>query len=65
VPAVPASFIEPLGGPVRRADLAADGYITKAPGGGELAGRSPVDRGKRGMKRSTLVDAVGVPLAGC
>jgi len=28
--------------------IAIDGSITKAPGGGEAAGRSPVDRGKRG-----------------
>ena len=28
-------------------DLAVDGSITKAPGGGEVAGRSPVDRGNR------------------
>ena len=28
-------------------DIAVDGCITKAPGGGEVAGRSPVDRGKR------------------
>jgi hypothetical protein len=32
-------------------DIAVDGCITKAPGGGECAGRSPVDRGKQGMKR--------------
>src|SRR5215207_5272383 len=31
-------------------------------GGGEKAGRSPVDRGKRGMKRSVVVDAAGIPL---
>lgn len=37
-------------------DIAVDGCITKAPGGGELAGRSPVDRGKQGMKRSLLVE---------
>jgi transposase len=43
-------------------DVAVDGCITKAPGGGELAGRSPVDRGKQGLKRSTLTDASGVPL---
>jgi transposase len=43
-------------------DLAVDGCITKAPGGGEHAGRSPVDRGKLGLKRSTLTDAAGVPL---
>jgi transposase len=29
-----------------------DGCITKAPGGGQCAGRSPVARGKQGMKRS-------------
>ncbi len=39
-----------------------DGCITKAPCGGEVAGRSPVDRGKRGLKRSTVVDATGIPL---
>ena len=43
-------------------DLVVDGCITKAPGGGEVAGRSPVDRGKQGMKRSTVVDANGIPL---
>lgn len=43
-------------------DLAVDGCITKAPCGGEVAGRSPVDRGKQGMKRSTVVDAAGIPL---
>jgi hypothetical protein len=30
-------------------DLAVDGCITKAPCGGEKAGRSPVDRGKQGI----------------
>lgn len=44
------------------ADLAGDGCITKAPCGGEKAGRSPVDRGKQGLKRSTVTDAAGVPL---
>lgn len=43
-------------------DLAIDGCITKAPGGGEIAGRSPVDRGKQGMKRSLMVEARGIPL---
>ena len=43
-------------------DLAVDGCITKAPCGGEKAGRSPVDRGKGGTKRSTVVDAKGIPL---
>jgi transposase len=44
------------------ADLAVDGCITKAPCGGEKAGRSPVDRGKRGLKRSMAVEAKGIPL---
>ena len=38
-----------------------DGCIIKAPGGGEHAGRSPVDRGKQGRKRSLLTDAAGRP----
>jgi transposase len=44
------------------ADVSADGAITKAPCGGDRAGRSPVDRGKGGMKRSTGVDGHGIPL---
>jgi Transposase DDE domain len=43
-------------------DLAVDGCVTKAPGGGEVAGRSPVDRGKQGLKRSVATDGVGIPL---
>jgi transposase len=43
-------------------NVSVDGSITKAVGGGECAGRSPVDRGKGGTKRSVLVDAHGVPL---
>jgi transposase len=43
-------------------EVAIDGCITKAPCGGEKAGRSPVDRGKQGIKRSTLVDTEGIPL---
>ena len=42
--------------------IVVDGCITKAPCGGEKAGRSPVDRGKQGLKRSTLTDANGIPL---
>jgi hypothetical protein len=45
-------------------ELAVDSCITKAPCGGEKAGRSPVDRGKRGLKRSVIVDGRGIPL-GC
>ncbi|MCZ9880659.1 IS5 family transposase [Arthrobacter sp. B2a2-09] len=43
-------------------DLAVDGCLVKAPCGGEAAGRSPVDRGKQGTKRSVLVDGKGIPL---
>ena len=44
------------------AHVCADGCITKAPGGGEMAGRSPVDRGKQGLKRATVTDGAGIPL---
>ncbi|MFD5513986.1 IS5 family transposase [Streptomyces sp. NPDC127051] len=40
----------------------ADGCITKAPSGGECAGRSPVDRGRQGLKRLQLTEAQGIPL---
>ena len=43
-------------------DVAVDCCITKAPCGGERAGKSPVDRGKRGLKRSVAVDGRGTPL---
>jgi transposase len=43
-------------------ELAVDGCIAKAPGGGQVAGRSPVDRGKLGYKRSLLVEGRGIPL---
>ena len=43
-------------------DLAVDGCITKAPSGGEVAGRSPVDRGKGGLKRSVVTEGTGLPL---
>lgn len=42
--------------------VAVDGCTTKAPGGGEKAGRSAVDRGKMGLKRPMAVDASGVPM---
>src|SRR6266545_7723112 len=42
--------------------LAVDGCITKAPCGGQTAGRSPVDRGKQGLKRSIVTEAAGIPL---
>ncbi|WP_219413788.1 IS5 family transposase [Pseudonocardia nigra] len=43
-------------------EVSVDGCITKAPGGGEVAGPSPVDRRKQGMKRSVLVEGYGIPL---
>lgn len=43
-------------------NIAVDGCITKAPGGGECAGPSPVDRRKQGMKRSLVVEGYGIPL---
>jgi transposase len=43
-------------------EVAVECCITKAPCGGEKAGRSPVERGKRGLKRSMAVDASGIPL---
>jgi len=42
-------------------EVAVDGCITKAPGGGDCAGPSPVDRRKQGMKRSLLVEGCGIP----
>ena len=45
------------------ADMAVDGCTTKAPCGGQCAGRSPVDRGKGGLKRSQLTEGAGIPLA--
>lgn len=42
--------------------IAIDGSITKAPGGGEAAGRSPVDRGNQGLKRSGMTDGYGILL---
>ena len=43
-------------------EVAVDCCITKAPCGSEKAGRTPVNRGKRGIKRSVAVDAEGIPL---
>ena len=43
-------------------EVAVDCCITRSPCGGEKAGRSPVDWGKRGIKRSVAVDARGIPL---
>ncbi len=43
-------------------EIYVDGCITKAPCGGGCAGRSPVDRGKQGLKRSLASDACGVPI---
>jgi transposase len=45
--------------------LAVDGCITKAPCGGQVAGPSPVDRRKQGLKRSVATGAGGIPLGRC
>lgn len=46
------------------ANVTVDGCLVKAPCGGEAAGRSPVDRGKLGTKRSLMTDSAGIPI-GC
>jgi IS5 family transposase len=43
-------------------NVVVDRCITKAPCGGRKSGRSPVDRGKWGLKRSAAVDSNGIPL---
>ena len=47
---------------LRLGDVIVDGCIVKAPCGAQAAGKSPVDRGKQGTKRSLLTDVVGIPL---
>lgn len=42
--------------------LAIDGCITKAPGGGQVAGPNPVDPSKQGLKRSVAREAADIPL---
>ena len=44
-------------------NLSVDGSITKSPCGGEVSGRSPVDRGKQGTQRSVACDGNGIPLS--
>jgi len=46
------------------ADRAVDGSITKAPSGGEVAGRAPVERGQQGRKRSVVTAGAGIPRHG-
>ena len=45
-------------------DVAVDGCITKAPSGGEVAGRAPVERGQQGRKRSVVTAGAGIPRHG-
>jgi transposase len=42
-------------------DIVVDGCITKAPCGGEMAGRSPVDRGKQGPSARFSWTELGFP----
>lgn len=39
-----------------------DGAMTKAPLGGESTGKNPTDRGKKGVKRSLMTEADGIPV---
>jgi hypothetical protein len=59
--ACPDAYDQMIG--LDRADLAVDGFTTKAVCGGECAGRGPVHRGEGGLKRSRLTEGGGVPLA--
>ena len=43
-------------------EVTVDRCTTKTPCGGKKAGRSPVDRGKRGIERSVMVGAESIPL---
>jgi Transposase DDE domain len=43
-------------------EVAVDGSLQKAPGGGQGTGPSPTDRGKIGWKWSVATDTVGVPI---
>lgn len=45
------------------AEIAVDGCITNTPCAGESAGRSPVDRGKGGLKRSVATQGHGLPIS--
>jgi transposase len=42
--------------------ISVDGCTTKAPCGGQVAGPSPTDRRKQGLKRSIVTEAGGIPL---
>ncbi len=42
--------------------ISVDECIAKSSCGGDLADRSPVDPGKQGLRRSTVVDTKGIPL---
>ena len=42
--------------------LSLDGAMTKSPLGGVETGPNPTDRGKRGVKRSLLTEAQGIPV---
>lgn len=45
-------------------DVIVDRCLVKATCGADVAGKSPVDRGKQGAKRSLMADGSGIPL-GC
>lgn len=45
------------------AHLSVDGLLMKSPCRGKVSGRSPVDRGKQGTKRSVVFNGGGIPVA--
>jgi transposase len=50
-------------GKLDQGTVVVDSVILRAFGGGELTGKSPVDRGRKGSKHTIMVDSHGVPLA--
>lgn len=46
-------------------DVAVDGSLHKAPGGGEGTGPNPTDRAKLGWKWSIITDRYGIPFGWC
>ncbi len=44
-------------------ELSIDGCITQAPNGGQNTGKSPVDRGKKGVKRSLAATLRAIPVS--
>jgi hypothetical protein len=58
--AAPAAYHRMIG--LDRGPLVAQGGITKAPGAGECAGKSPLERAEQGLKGFGLSEGAGIPL---